>query len=179
MKQRIVIIGAGGHGRVVADAIVSQDKYELIGFVDAALDIGTEILSGFKVIEKQNNLHLIKEKTDTFIVAIGNNVVREKVYQLASQILEPGIVVHSSSIIGSDVTIGKGSVVLANTVINASSSIGNNTIVNTATVVDHDSSIGNNVHLSIGTMVGSNSKIGNGCTTEVGAAIQSFSKITN
>lgn len=177
MKQKIVIIGAGGHGKVVADTIVAQDKYELIGFVDAVLPIGEKIINDFCVVETQDNIKLLKNKADVFIVAVGNNVVREKIYNLVIEILSPSIVIHPSSVIGSDVTIDSGTVVLANTVINASSHIGKNTIVNTGTVVDHDCVIGDSIHLSIGTMVGSNSIIENGHTTSIGESIPSFSKL--
>lgn len=179
MKERIVVIGAGGHGKVVADAIHAQSKYELIGFVDQTLSVGQEIINGFKVIEKQEHLHLLKDRADVFIVAVGNNVIREKVYQKAIQVLRPAIILHPSVIIGSDVKVGNGTVVLAHTVISTSSVIGDNTIVNSGTVVDHDCIIGNHVHLSIGTMVGSNSKLADGHTTQIGDRIESFSIITN
>lgn len=178
MKQKIVIIGAGGHGKVVADAIIAQNEYELIGFVDATLPIGEKIINDFCVVEQQNQINQLKGIADVFIVAVGNNIIRKNVYNLAIQTLQPSTVIHPSSIIGSEVSIAEGSVVLANTVINASSTIGKNTIVNAGTIVDHDCIIGDNIHLSIGTMVGSNSIVENGVTTAIGTAIQSFSKIS-
>lgn len=178
MKQKIVIIGAGGHGKVVADTIVSQDKYELIGFVDEAKPVGEKIINDFCVVATYENIKLLQDKADVFIVAVGNNVVREKIYNLAIETLGPSIVIHPSAIIGSDVTIGMGTVVLANTVINASSCIGKNTLVNAGTIVDHDCVIGDHVHLSIGTMVGSNSTIEEGYKTSIGESIQSFSKLS-
>lgn len=179
MKKKIIIIGAGGHGKVVADTILAQDKYELIGFADLALPVGEEIIKGYKVIEKQSDVHLLKGQADVFVVAVGNNVVREQIYRDVAILFDPVTIIHPSAIIGSDVKIGTGTVVLANTVISTSCIIGDNTIVNAGTVVDHDCSVGNNVHLSIGTKVGSNSKISDGCTTEIGGAIKAFSTITN
>lgn len=178
MKQKIVIIGAGGHGKVVADAVIAQKTYELVGFVDTSLPVGEKILNDFCVIEQKASVSELKGKADVFIVAVGNNTVRQKVYDLALQTLQPAIVIHPSAIIGSEVSIGKGSVVLANSVINASSKIGKNTIINAGVIVDHDCTIGDHIHVSSGTIVGSNSSIENEVTTSIGGVIQSFSNIS-
>ena len=177
MENRIIIIGAGGHGKVVCDAIIAQQKYNIIGFVDASVAVGEIVTSGLKVIAAQDELQTLKGKADFFIVAIGNNEVREKIFLSAGSILKPAIVIHPSAIIGSAVTIGNGSVVLAYSVVNASSVIGTNTIINAGVIVDHDCRIGNNVHLSVGTLVGSNSEVGDKQTTAIGFAVTSFSKI--
>lgn len=177
MKQKIIVIGAGGHGKVVSDAIIAQDKYILVGFVDVLLPIGTEVIGGFKVIEKQENLHLLKSKADVFLVAIGNNKVREVLFHLAAEYLSPAIVIHPSVILGSNVSIGEGTVILANAIISAFSEIGNNTIINASSVVDHECRIGSNCHISIGTMVGSNSVVEDNYTSSIGENISSFSMV--
>lgn len=177
MKPKIVIIGAGGHGKVVCNAIIAQNKYEVIGFVDTSMEIGKIVTGNFKVVETQNNIANLKSIAEYYIVAIGNNEVRAKIAVETGSFLKPAIVIHPSAIIGSDVTIGEGTVVLANAVINASSSIGKNSIINTGDIIDHDCTIGNNVRLSIGTLVGSNSEIGDGYSSAIGEKINSFSKI--
>lgn len=177
MKPKIVIIGAGGHGKVVCDAIIFQNKFEVIGFVDTTLEIGNVVIGNFKIIETQKNISNLKGVAEYYIVAIGNNEVRTKIAHETKSFLKPATVIHPSAIIGSDVTIGEGSVVLANSVINASSSVGENSIINTGNIIDHDCKIGNNVRLSIGTLVGSNSEIGDGYSSTIGERINSFSKI--
>lgn len=177
MSNRIVIIGSGGHAKVVCDAILAQNEYVMNGFVDISLDVGTVVINGYQVIAHQNNLESLKSQVDFFIVAIGNNKIREEVYNFAKKILEPAIVIHPSAVIGSDVKIGAGSVVLANAVVNASASIGENVIVNARVVVDHDCIVENNIHLAIGTMVGSNSKICSGYSSSIGQNINAFSNL--
>jgi sugar O-acyltransferase (sialic acid O-acetyltransferase NeuD family) len=179
MKQTIVVIGAGGHGKVIADSIIAEDKYDLSGFVDASLEVGTEIINGYTVIEKQDNIQALIGKIDAYVIAVGNNVIRKKIDQIAVLHLSRATIIHPSAKVGSDVMIGSGTVVLANAVVNASSEIGINTIVNAGVIVDHDCLIGDYVHLSIGTMVGSNSVIEKGHTTSIGQSIQSFTKIIN
>jgi acetyltransferase EpsM len=177
MGNRIIIIGAGGHGKVVCDALTLQNKYEIVGFADAALPVGTEIINGYKVIAAQEPLSALQSLAGHFIVAIGNNAVRARLFSELKAFLQPATVIHPSAVTGSDVSIGSGSVILANAVINTSSSIGENTIINCRTVVDHDCRVGSNVHLSIGTMVGSNSSIADNYLSAIGENINSFSKI--
>ena len=177
MSNRIIIIGAGGHGKVVYDAIISQGKYTVVGFVDATVAIDTVVINNSKVIASQEAIQTLKDKADYFIVAIGNNEVRKKLFDIAKQFLKPAVIIHSSAVIGSDVKIGEGSVVLANAVINAFSDVGVNSIVNARVVIDHECKVGNNVHLAIGTMLGSNSEVGNNYKTPIGEKIQPFSKI--
>ncbi len=177
MGNRIVIIGAGGHGKVVCDAILSQNEYVINGFVDANVPVGETVINNYQVIAHQDNLEALKTQVDFFIVAIGNNKIREQIFNLAKTILQPATVIHSSAVIGSEVKIGEGTVVLAYSVINASARVGENVIVNARTVIDHDCIIGNHVHLSIGTMVGSNSTVDDFTTSLIGQKMDSFSKI--
>jgi len=177
IKPKIILIGAGGHGKVLVDAIILQGKYEIAGFVDSKIDIGTEIFRNYRVILQQNELSKISNYADFFIVAIGNNTIREKIYAEAEKYIKPAIIIHPSAIIGSDVSIGDGTVVLINSVINTCSRIGKNAIVNSGVIIDHECTIGSHIHLSIGTLVGSNTVIGDNITTSIGQHIQSFSKI--
>lgn len=177
MKSRIIIVGAGGHGKVVCDAVLTQNNYELVGFLDGSVAVGNEIVKGFKVLETPENIDKLADAADYFIIAIGNNKIREKFFKLSSQFLKPAVIVHPSAVVGIEVIIGEGSVILGNAVINAFSSIGNNSIINSGVVVDHECKIGNHIHLSIGTMVGSNSEIADYHTSLIGSRIEPFTKV--
>jgi len=174
-RKKLIIIGAGGHGKVLADIVCAQDHYHLVGFVDASLPVGTSVITEFKVVESQDRIDFLKSDIDCFIVAIGNNIIRERVYNQLSSLFEPAVIIHPSSIIGSDVIIGKGTVVLPNSVINASSIIGENCLINTGVIIDHDCEIGNHVHFGVGSLIGSNSCIESFRTTTVGEIVSPFS----
>ncbi len=174
MKNKIVIIGAGGHGKVVADAILKQGKFTLLGFFDDNKPINVIYYNGFSVIGKSTDLEKIKTITDFFIVAIGNNEIRKSVYENLKHFIEPAIIIHPSAIISPSVSIEKGTVILANTVINADASIGENCIINSLSLIDHETNVGNNVHISQGTIVGSNVKICDNSITKIGEKIDSF-----
>lgn len=176
MKQKIAIIGAGGHAKVVADLVLKLPEFELIGFVDEQIAVGTSIYAGKEVILKQTDLSKLGEFCSHFFVAIGNNAIREKLSEKLKQDLTLVSLIHPSAQIASEVTIGLGTVVLANSVINASSIIGENCIINSGTIVDHDCNIGANSHLSIGTKVGSNSELPAYALSEIGQSFPSFYK---
>ena len=175
MKPNIIIIGAGGHGKVVHDAIIAECKYEVIGFADSAIDIGTIVLNDKKVISNLNNLESIIPKISFFIVAIGNNEIRRKIFDSFCDIIKPATVIHTHSVIGSNVKIGLGTVVLANSIINASSCIGQNSIINSGVIIDHDCQIGNHVYLKLGAIVGNNSVIPQNYTSDFAEIINPFS----
>ena len=159
--NRIVIIGAGGHGRVVADIARACGYKEIIFLDDAETLLATGKVSDYK-----------KYKADSdFIIAIGNNVVREKIQnQLLKENCEVISLIHPSSVIGSDVEIGIGTVVMAGTVINTGTRIGSGVIINTSSSVDHDCVIEDYVHISVGAhlagtvIVGKQTMIGAGTT---------------
>jgi sugar O-acyltransferase (sialic acid O-acetyltransferase NeuD family) len=176
MNPKIVIIGAGGHAKVVCDAIFSKNEFTIVGFVDANVPVGTEVMNGLKVILPQQKLEELKGQAEYFIVAIGNNKVREDLFKRLSGILKPATVIHAKAVIAPSAVIKEGSVFLANSVVSAFCSIGENSIINAGVVVDHESVVGNHVHLSIGTLVGSNSVIPDHAVTGIGQSFNSFSR---
>lgn len=178
MKNRIVIIGAGGHGKVVYEAILSSGQFNVIGFIDSKIEVGTVVINNVKVIISQDNLMKAKDIADYFIVAIGNNKIREKIYNEALKYLLPATIIHPNAFIEKSAILKNGVVCLANAVVSSDSIIEENTIVNVSVVVDHECKIGANVHLAIGTLVGSNSVIADGYFSAIGERIETFSKLS-
>lgn len=160
-KLKIVIIGAGGHGKVIADAILKESKNELIGFIDDKINVGEIIYGNYKVIANSSDNHIMT-LANAFIVAIGNNEVREIIFNKFNVKLIPATVVHPSSVLALDTNIGKGSVILAGVIINPGVEIGINTIINSKSLIDHDVQIGNHVHIGQAAIIGSGNKIKDG-----------------
>lgn len=177
MKEGIVIIGAGGHGKVIADAIIKAGKYDLKGFVDAKLAVGTKVFGDYEIIESQDNIGALVNSSTRFIIGIGNNAIREKIQKQLASSVSWATVVHPSAVISYNVLIGEGSVVLANAVINADSKVGAFTIVDSGSIIDHECVIGDFSHLSIGTLVGSNCKLSINTKTNLGEVIFPFSEL--
>jgi len=175
MKNSLIIIGAGGHGKVVAEA--AKSTFNIAGIADDQLRAGTEIINGITVIATTKEIEKIKKLATHFIVAIGNNEIRKKIFDTLSPYLKAGTIIHPSAVISENSEIGSGSVVLANTVISSGARIGKNCIINSQSLVDHDTHVGDHSHISQGTIVGSNCNVSEIFTSELGQRIKSFSTI--
>lgn len=180
--NQVIIIGAGGHGRVIADIVLhSGDK--LLGFLD---DNRTEPVWGYPVLGKIRDWRLYGENA-AFVLGIGNNAVRE---QLSKKITGPWYTaVHPSAQIGTDVTIGDGTVVMAHASINPGVRISAHCIINTGAVVEHDNiledfvhvspnatlcgtvQIGHDTHVGAGVVIKNNCAVCPGCTLGAGTVV--------
>lgn len=175
MHDSLVIVGGGGHAKVIADAVLKRGHFKLYGFLDDNIPVGTELFESFKCLGTIGQFAEIE--SSHFIVALGNNELRRKLTAKIAAVKKPAIIIHPSTIIAMNARLGAGTVVLAGAIINAGVTILENVIVNSGVVVDHDSTIEENVHLSIGTLVGSNSTVKSEKTTALGEVIPPFSTI--
>lgn len=169
--NRLIIIGAGGHGKVIADSAL-RNGYTNIGFLDdrAAGDmIGFPIVGGTQDIERFND-----GKTD-FIIGIGNNAVRQKIAKEHS--VNWVSVIHPSAQIAVRVTIGKGTAVMANAVINACAEVGEHCIINTGAIIEHDDVIENYAHISPNAALGGTVHIGSLTHIGIGATVKNNTEI--
>lgn len=161
--KTLVIIGAGGHGRVVAD-IARLSGYKEIYFLDD--DVKNSLACG-KIEE------FLKYIPDSlFFVAIGNNAVRERFFKEIKG--KGGIIVnlvHPSAVIANDVNWGRGIAVMAGAVINTGAKIGDGCIINTASSVDHDCKIGKFVHISVGAHLAGTVEVGERTFVGAGATV--------
>lgn len=153
-KKNLIIVGASGHGKVIADIAIKTEKYDEIVFLDDNPKI-KEIM-GFRVIcpivcDEALFKEWLGEGGIEVIIAIGNSKIRmEKQNLFESAGMKLATLLHPRAVIGMDVKIGSGSVVMANAVINSGTVIGRGCIINTAATVDHDNNIKDFVHISVG-----------------------------
>ena len=140
--NRLMIIGAGGHGKVIADLAVKLG-YSDICFAD---DHAAGMCMGFPVVGTTADLEKWNDGATDFVIGIGNNTVRKKVAQKFD--VNWVSLIHPSAQIALQVSIGRGTVVMAGAVINACAAVGGHCIINTGAVVEHDNVIGDYVHLS-------------------------------
>ena len=169
MKDKLIIIGAGGHGKVVADIAIKMNKWQSIAFLDDDKSIKTSM--GLEVIGKTADAFTNKEEAD-FFVAIGSNTTREKIQEnLIEKGLNVVILIHPSAVIGTDVEIGIGTAVMAGVVINSSSRIGKGCIINTSSSLDHDNVIEDYVHISPGVRAAGSVRVGKGSWIGIGSVI--------
>lgn len=160
MNKKVVILGAGGHAKSIAD-IVLKSGDQVVGFLDDNIEKGTVIIKSkeIKVIGKIDDvLELSKNPAMFFIIGIGNNKIREKIATRYS--LNYYTAIHPTSVISEDVEILEGTTIMANTVINVGAKIGGHCIINTNSVVEHDNIIEDYVHLSPGAVLSGTVTVG-------------------
>lgn len=169
MRDKLLIIGASGHGKVVADIAIKTNKWKCISFLDDDESIKTCL--GLKVVGKSADAFIYKSEAD-FFVAIGNNATREKIQEnLEVEGLSIVSLIHPNATIGSDVEIGIGSVVMAGVIINSSSKIGKGCILNTSCSIDHDNVIEDYVHISPCSCLAGTVRVGKGSWVGIGSVI--------
>lgn len=155
--KRLCIIGASGHGKVVADIAQKMGKYEELFFLDDAVEGNC---MGFPVLGKTNLACSFLETAEIFI-AIGNAEIREKFLEtLIGAGAKIPILIHPNTSVGRNVSIGEGTVLMAGAIINSDSEIGKGCILNTASSVDHECKIDNYVHVAVGAHLCGNVKVG-------------------
>lgn len=161
---RLIIIGAGGHGKVLCDIAEKLNKYDGIAFLDDNAE-GERL--GYPIIGRVSDAEKYMSGGE-FIVAIGSAEARGRIMDSLNSIgARLATLVHPSAVIGLGVTIGAGSAVIAGAVINPMAKIGRGCIINTHASVDHDCEIGDLAHIAPGATVAGETRIG--ARTWVGA----------
>ncbi|AJD92260.1 acetyltransferase [Jeotgalibacillus malaysiensis] len=177
MKNKLLIIGASGHGKVVADIALEMNEWESVAFLDdnpaVTSSLGLNVIGSSEDIERFINDH-------DFFVGIGDNAIRKKVYEkLESLGASIPVLRHPSAIVGKEVTIKHGTVLMAGTIVNCSTRIGRGCIVNTGATIDHDNCIGDFVHISPGVHLAGAVTIGEGSWIGIGSSIKNSVVICN
>lgn len=181
--NRLIIIGAGGHGKAIADNAL-KNGYTDIFFVD---DKATGTVMGFPIIGTSDCVDGLNDGNTDFIIGIGDNAIRKAISE--KHTVNWVSVVHPSAQIAYNVSIGKGTVVMANAVINTCATVGDYCIVNTGAIVEHDNviadyahispnvslggtvTVGPRTHIGIGATVKNNTNICSDCTVGAGAVV--------
>ncbi|WHY00420.1 acetyltransferase [Neobacillus sp. DY30] len=177
MREKLIIIGASGHGKVIADIAMRMNIWKIIAFLDDNESIKS--IMGLDVIGSSEDVSKHLDSCD-IIVGIGNNSIREKI-QLRLETLGASIpvLVHPKTVIGEQVKIGSGTVIMAGAVVNCCTTIGRGCIINTGTTIDHDNMIEDFVHLSPGVHLAGTVKVGKGSWLGVGSLVSNNLNITS
>lgn len=159
----LLIIGAGGHGKVVADT-AEACGYSNIAFLDQSWPEHTKN-GRWQIIGKP------RQSDVTMFCAVGKNDIRARIFEEYHLNNSP-VLIHPSAILSSTVKMGPGALVVAGSVVNADASIGRGAILNTACTVDHDCKIGEFVHISPGAHLAGGVHVGDGAWIGIGAVVR-------
>jgi UDP-perosamine 4-acetyltransferase len=169
----VVIVGAGGHGKVVLDILRSAGTHRVIGFLDADTTLTDTEVGGVPVLGQVNLLPRLKhQKIRGAIIAIGDNRVRVSYARL---VLDAGLelinAIHPAATVAQTVTLGQNVVIAAGAVVCTEAKIGDSAIVNTGAVIDHECAVGAGAHICPGALLAGRVRTGEGAFVGLGAKV--------
>src|SRR3989338_7983039 len=141
MKKKIILVGGGGHCKVIMDAIESVGEFKIYGITDSSLPKGTVVL---------------------------NKKIYENLKRIGFKLR---FIIHPKAVVSKYVELGEGSFVAAGAVINAGTRVGKNVIINTSSSIDHDCEIGDFVHVAPGVTLSGLVKVGDNVHIGTGASV--------
>ena len=174
--MRLVGLGAGGHARVVMEAISLAGTHEVVGLLDPdPARRGTDV-AGVPVLGDDGLLgHLGRWRVEALFCAIGSvrdTTVRRSAHERAASFGLPFVsVVHSQAVVSPTAHVGDGAAILAAAVVGAGAKLGLNVIVNTGAIVDHDCEVGSHAHIATGARLGGAVRVGEGAHVGIGASV--------
>ncbi len=182
-NKNIVIIGGGGHVKVLIDAILSGGKYKIEGILDDKLKAGDIVMGylGFPVLGGDEILERFKD----FYLALGIGSVkasdkRKSIYERCKRMgFEFPTIIHSNACISNSAVIEDGVQIMAGVIITSDAKIGANALINTGAIVEHDCIVGPHCHISVSAVLAGKVVIGEGCHIGMGANILQEIKIGN
>ncbi|MBR3972832.1 MAG: acetyltransferase [Oscillospiraceae bacterium] len=166
MSDSVILIGGGGHARVIIDCIRAAGN-EVIGILDDGLAAGT-LVSDVPVLGKTADYEAYRRHE--FLLAIGNNAVRRRIAEKLD--VKWHTAVHPSAVISPYARVGAGTVVMPGAIINSGASVGSHCIINSGAVVEHDNCLGDYVHISPGAALGGIVTVGEGTHVGIGASVR-------
>lgn len=176
-NQICVILGGGGHARVLIDGLKTGAAAVPYAVLDADHSLWGRELLGVLIMGGDDLLYdLVKRGVNCFVVGLGSagdNRPRERLFELGlSHHLKPITVAHPTAICSQWATVGPGSQLFPGCIVNAGVTIGDNAIINSGAIIEHDCVIGNHVHVATGAKLSSAVRVGSGAHVGVGASIR-------
>ncbi|MDZ7817716.1 MAG: NeuD/PglB/VioB family sugar acetyltransferase [Aliarcobacter sp.] len=185
MKEKIVLIGGGGHCHSVIDVIEQEDKYEIIGIIDTKENIGKKVLD-YEVIACDDDLETIFLSCKNAVITVGHvesNKIRVKIYNKLKEIgFTLPVIISPLAYVSKHSFIEEGTVIMHHVLINANVRIGKNCIINSKALLEHDVIVEDNCHISTasvlngGVIVKKNTFFGSNATSKQYVEINGFIK---
>jgi UDP-perosamine 4-acetyltransferase len=176
MKEKIILIGGGGHARVMIELLRVSGEYEIAGILDPRLEEG-DMVDDVPVLGDDTLLPGLRVSgIKNASIAVGNvkdNSVRKGLFKLAkdSGFYLPYFIHPRSIVLESGTNISEGVQIMAGAIVHIGSTVGENTIINTGAIIEHDCTIGKNVHICPGAVVCGGSTVGDNSFIGAGATV--------
>ncbi|WP_159101807.1 acetyltransferase [Paenibacillus popilliae] len=169
--QKVIIIGGGGHAKVVIDVFNDAGRYEIFGFTSPSSDCDS--LCGASYLGSDDKLiSLLQEGVQHFCIALGDNLIRRKLFNKLVRLgFTPVSAISSAAYVSPYAQIGRGTVVMPGATINAYAVIGDNVIINTRAGIDHDCRVDSHVHIAPGVSLAGSVYVNEGAFLGIGCNV--------
>jgi sugar O-acyltransferase (sialic acid O-acetyltransferase NeuD family) len=173
-RMRIIILGAGGHAQVIADALRRAREAgaacDLVGFLDDNPALAGQVRLGLPILGSISTL--AQHDHDGCVIGIGDNRLRAHIFRQLRALGEQVVtVIHPRAMVAPDVTVGVGVVIFAGVVVNTGTTVGENVVLNTGCTVDHHNIVADHAHIAPGAHLGGDVRIGEGALVGIGATV--------
>ena len=181
MKKGIIVIGGGGHAKVIISILKKNKEYQIVGFTDVE---EKEPILGVPYLGDDNSIVEYYDK-GVFNLAIGIGQIKDTLprEKIVNKLLSKGFffppIISRNSIVNENVSVGNGTVIMDGVIINSGTKIGEYSIVNTNASIDHDCFIGNFTHIAPGVTLSGDVRIGNNVLVGTGANIIQCISVTD
>ncbi|MBC8394982.1 MAG: NeuD/PglB/VioB family sugar acetyltransferase [Deltaproteobacteria bacterium] len=166
MKEKIILIGGGGHCKSCIDVIEQQDRFDIVGVVERIGHTEGGGVLGYPILGTDHDLSELRKRVEYAIITVGQTETPEPRIQLFDVLKKldfslPVIIAHTSYVSRHSL-IGEGTIVMHQTLVNAGARIGINCIINTKALVEHDAVVEEHCHIATGAIVNGGATIGTG-----------------
>jgi sugar O-acyltransferase (sialic acid O-acetyltransferase NeuD family) len=179
-KNKLILIGAGGHARSCIDVIEQEGKYEIVGLVGLSQEVGSKQF-GYEVLNTDSGLGELAKRFPFALVVLGqihSPDLRIRLYEksIAAGFILPSIIAPSAYV-SPHAKIGAGTIVMQGAILNTGVVVGDNCIINSRALLEHDSRVSDHCHISTGaningdTFIGTGSFIGSGAVIKEGVSV--------
>lgn len=174
-KKKVILIGGGGHCKMVISQLRKLAEFEIVGIVDDYKPV-ENIVMGIKVVGEDEDLeNFYKKGIRHALITVGSvkdNIKRWKLFNMAEKIgYEFPVIISPTATVDGSVKIDEGTVVMPGCIVNVDSIIGENCIINTGTIIEHDCKVGNHCHIAPGVHLSGEAEIGDSSFVGIGSTI--------
>ena len=173
--QKIIILGGGGHAKVLIALIKIKGDFEIVGILDIKLEKGTKVLD-IPVLGEDNILvDIFNDGVKMVCIGVGgvkDNNIRSRLFDTTKNMgLEIPSLIHPNSFISRESAVTEGAQVMAGAIIQTDTFIDENSIINTGAIIEHDCTVGKHTHICPGVVIGGEVAIGDNSFIGAGATI--------
>jgi sugar O-acyltransferase (sialic acid O-acetyltransferase NeuD family) len=179
VKAGLILVGGGGHCRSCIDVIESEGKHPIVGIIDVAESVGTQVL-GYPVIGSDAAIPSLVDAGNRFLITLGqikSAAKRIRLFELLGSLGADLVrVVSPTAHVSRHASIGNGTIVMHHAIVNAGAKVGANCILNTKALIEHDALVGDHCHVSTAAVINGGARVG--ARTFVGSASTVFNQVS-